>query len=302
MICVKPIGNGKGGIQMATKNKLSLVILAAGMGSRFGGLKQIEKITDNGSVILDFSISDAIKAGFTDVVFIIREDIKKDFIDIVGSKVEKLIPTRYAMQDMTVLPKGRTKPFGTAHALYCVKDIVKNPFAVINADDFYGENSFKKIAQFFKKNNQDWAMVSYELGKTLSKHGTVARGICEVEKCFLKSVTEITKINPDGSYTYNGKEISPNHKTPVSMSFWGFRPNIFPFLEEKFYDFLKNNDLQKDEFLLPEVVNIAIKTGYQKLKVLTSSDEWFGVTYRDDLAVVKEKVNNLKKKGKYKNL
>lgn len=290
---------------MDIRNKnLTLVVMAAGMGSRFGGLKQTAKITDKGSTLLDFSIYDAIEAGFNECIFIIRKDIENEFKELVGKRISKKINVKYAFQDIDKLPKGRTKPFGTSDAILCIKDIVKNSFAVINADDFYGKEAFQVMADFLlnKNKNNNWAMVSYQLGKTLSKIGDVSRGVCKVENGLLKDIKEIKNINYNGEYIENAKKVILNKNELVSMNLWGFTLDIFPLLKQGYDKFIKTANLLKDEFLLPNSVEDALKQDYNKVYVLKTKSKWFGMTYREDLEYVKKEISKLIKKGYYKGL
>ena len=279
---------------------ITLVVMAAGMGSRFGGLKQAESITPDGKAIIDFSVFDAKKAGFTKVVFIIREDMKEDFVRLVGSRIEKTIKTEYVMQDLSQLPKGRTKPFGTGHAILCCKDSVNEPFAIINADDYYGSNAFFEIAEHLRNAKQgEFAMTAYELSKTLSPNGTVSRGVCSVEEGFLTDVTEITKINPDMSCIVEGKDVTLDAKTPVSMNLWGLTPDVFEQIEKDYRTFLETADLSKDEFFIPTIINDMAKSGKATIKVYTNKDKWYGITYREDLPQLKEAVAEYINAGLY---
>lgn len=279
----------------------TLVVMAAGMGSRFGGLKQMEPIGPNGEVLLDFSVYDAKKAGFNKVVFIIKEEIEKDFKEIVGKKIEKVIDVEYVMQDMSILPEGRKKPFGTSHAILCCKDTVKEPFAVINADDYYGSNAFYEIHDHLAKAKDfDFCMVAYELDKTLSKNGTVARGICDVKDGYLKDVVERTKINSKGQFTEDEEgwtQLPMDSK--VSMNLWGFTPALFGELQKEFDSFLKTADLQKDECLIPSMVDKLVKNGTATVKVYTNKDKWYGITYREDKEAVQAAIKGFCDKGLY---
>lgn len=282
---------------------ITLVVMAAGMGSRFGGLKQAQPITEDGRSILDFSVFDAKAAGFTKVVFIIREDMKDDFIDLVGKRIEKILPTEYCFQDMSVLPEGRTKPFGTAHAVLCSKHLVREPFAIINADDYYGHNAFYKMAEHLKNaKNGEYAMTAYELQNTLSPNGTVSRGVCTVENGYLKAVNEITKISTDMTYEEDGKIVSLAPETPVSMNLWGLTPDIFEKIEAEFDVFLKNANLLKDEFYIPVVISNAAKAGKATIKVFTNEDKWYGITYREDLPQLVEAVAGYINDGLYEGM
>lgn len=282
---------------------ITLVVMAAGMGSRFGGLKQAESITPDGKAIIDFSVFDAKKAGFTKVVFIIREDMKDDFIRLVGSRIEKTIKTEYVMQDSSQLPQGRTKPFGTGHAILCCKDSVKEPFAIINADDYYGSNAFFEMAEHLKNANPgEFAMTAYELSNTLSPNGTVSRGVCSVENGFLTDVTEVTKINSDMTCVMDGKDVTLDAKTPVSMNLWGLTPDVFEQIEKDYQTFLKEADLSKDEFFIPTIINNMAKSGKATIKVYTNKDKWYGITYREDLPELKEAIGGYINAGLYEGI
>lgn len=285
----------------------TLVVMAAGMGSRFGGLKQVEPVGPNGEAILDFSVYDAKKAGFNKVVFIIKEAIEKEFKELVGKRIEKQIEVDYAFQETYKLPDGficpadREKPWGTAHAVYCAKDKVTTPFAVINADDFYGADAFKKIYEHLKKESEDYCMVGFRLANTLTENGSVSRGVCTVEDGNLKEIVERTKII-DCKYTeddVNWTELSPD--TVVSMNMWGFSPDIFEFIDRDLKEFLNEKiNVPKSEFYLPIVVAKLITNGEKAVKVLVAEDKWYGVTYKEDkdgvVSAIKEKVEN----GEYK--
>ena len=281
----------------------TLVVMAAGMGSRFGGLKQAEPITEDGKGILDFSVYDAKRAGFSRVVFIIREDMAEDFRALVGDRIAKSIPVDYVMQDTSLLPAGRKKPFGTGHAIYCCRDVVKEPFAIINADDYYGANAFDEMQRHLATAKAgEFAMTAFRLGNTLSKNGTVSRGVCELEEGYLKRVTEVTGISPDGSYDKNGTRVTLAADTPVSMNLWGLTPDIFPLLEAEFSAFLKHADLLKDELYIPSVISRALEAGRATVKVLQSADKWYGITYREDLAEVKEAIGAYLREGLYEGI
>ena len=284
--------------------KATLVVMAAGMGSRFGGLKQMEPISDDGRVILDFSVYDAKKAGFSKIVFVIKEAIADDFKRIVGQRIEKIIDVEYVYQEVTKLPEGftcpetREKPWGTAHAILCCKDAVKEPFAVVNADDYYGRSAFGKIYDELTKNTEDYCMAGFRLKNTLTENGTVARGVCVVKDGYLESVTERTKINNQCQFTEDAGEtwtsLSPD--TLVSMNLWGFKPDIFGYLEKGFEEFLEENiNEPKKEFFLPSVVTSLIESGTKKIKVLSAEDKWYGVTYKEDkpqvVAAIGEMIN-----------
>lgn len=281
----------------------TLVVMAAGMGSRFGGLKQAEPVTDDGKGILDFSVHDAKAAGFEKAVFIVREDMKEDFKQLIGDRIAKTIDVEYVLQDMKDLPAGRTKPFGTGHAILCCKDVVKEPFAIINADDYYGHNAFFEIRKHLAAAKKgEYAMTAYLLENTLSKNGTVSRGVCETENGYLKKVTEITKIAPDGSIEKEGERIVLPGDTPVSMNLWGLTPDIFDVLEEEYSKFLAETNLMKDEFFIPSVISKAVDTGRATVRVFRNADKWYGITYREDLQEVKEAIGGYIHDGMYKDL
>ena len=280
----------------------TLVVMAAGMGSRFGGLKQMEPVSEDGRAILDYSVFDAKRAGFTKVVFIIKEEIEKDFKEIVGKRIEKMIDVEYVNQDMTILPEGRVKPFGTGHAVYCCRDVVKTPFAVINADDNYGCNAFTEIKQYLDNaKGLDTCMVGYLLENTTTENGTVARGVCKTRCGYLKEITERTKINSKLEYTEDGGETWTKlpKGTIVSMNLWGFTPEVFAEIENDFKDFLANADLAKDEFYIPTVVDNLIKREKTKVKVLKNADKWYGMTYKEDKKDVTEAISKLIAEGAY---
>lgn len=283
--------------------KPTLVVMAAGMGSRFGGLKQAEPITEDGKGILDFSVYDAKKAGFGKVIFIIREDMAEDFKQLVGNRISKTIPVEYVFQTMDDVPAGRTKPFGTGHAIYCCRDVVKEPFAIINADDYYGQNAFLEIGKHLSTAKQgQYAMTAYKLANTLSKNGTVSRGVCKVENGHLENVTEYTKINSDCSYILDGEEGVLAKDTPVSMNLWGLTPDIFEYITKEYQLFLKTANLAKDEFFIPYVISNTVHAGHATVKVFTNADKWYGITYREDLAEIKEAIGGYIKDGLYKGI
>ena len=289
---------------------ITLVVMAAGMGSRFGGLKQIEPIGPKGEAILDFSVYDAVKAGFTKVVFVIKHAIEKDFKEFVGNRIEKKVKVEYVFQEIDKLPKGyncpegREKPWGTAHAILCCKDVVKEPFAVVNADDFYGRSAFVKMAEFLKSESDDYAMVGFRLVNTLTENGYVSRGVCDIEKGELKLVTERTKIM-DCKYTEDDGATwtALPEDTVVSMNLWGFRPDVFRFIETGFKKFLDEKiDVPKSEYYLPAVVSERIENGEKSVKVLIAEDKWYGVTYKEDKQVVVDAIGKMVTDGLYEGL
>lgn len=276
--------------------KTTLVIMAAGMGSRYGGLKQLDPIVPSGEIILDFSVYDAVKAGFDKVIFITRKDIEKEFRSIIGKRVEDMIDTDYVIQDLSNLPDGvsvpcgREKPWGTGHAVYCVKDKIDAPFALINADDYYGKEAYKLICDHLKSENE-MCMVGYRLGNTLTENGTVSRGICEIENGYLRSITEECNLDKNCGIPLD---------TTVSMNMWGLTPDVFEYVENDFKTFLANmqNPL-KDEFYIPTVINNMIHNRGFDIKVLQSGDKWYGVTYREDKKFVGDALTEKMEKGYY---
>ncbi len=289
---------------------ITLVVMAAGMGSRFGGLKQMEPIGRNNEVLLDFSVYDAVKAGFTKVVFVIKHAIENDFKSMVGERIGKMVKVEYVFQETDVLPEGfvcpedRVKPWGTAHAILCCKDVVKEPFAVVNADDFYGRSAFQKIADFLKSETKKYCMVGFRLVNTLTENGHVSRGVCEIKDNKLASVTERTKI-VDCKYTEDDGEtwVSLSPDTVVSMNLWGFMPDIFGHIENGFKEFLKQNiNVPKSEYYLPSVVSSLIETGEKQVEVLVAEDKWYGVTYKEDKQNVVDAIGAMIDAGLYKNL
>ncbi|MBO5852251.1 MAG: NTP transferase domain-containing protein [Clostridia bacterium] len=288
----------------------TLVIMAAGMGSRFGGLKQAEPVGKNGEAIVDYSVYDAVEAGFDKVVFVIKHAIEEDFKNLVGKRIEKMVKVEYAFQETDDLPDGytcpdtRVKPWGTGHAILACRDIVREPFAVINADDYYGRTAFKTIYDELKlQNENEYCMVGFQLKNTLTENGTVSRGVCTIdENGYLVDVTECTKIKDCKNYDDDGNvtaEFAPD--TIVSMNMWGLTPDIFGYLAEDFKVFLDNNiSLPKSEFFLPFEVDALVKKGIKKVKVLSSADRWYGVTYREDKQSVVDAIAEMTAKGYYK--
>ncbi len=289
---------------------ITLVVMAAGMGSRFGGLKQIEPIGKNGEILLDYSVYDAVKAGFDKVVFIIKHAIEQDFKAVVGKRIEKRVRTEYVFQETDDLPAGftcppeREKPWGTAHAVLCCQNVVNEPFAVINADDYYGKSAFVQMADFLKSGSEDYGMVGFRLVNTLTENGSVSRGVCEIENGKLKSVTERTKI-VDCRYTEDdGKTwtaLPPD--TVVSMNLWGFTPDIFGAIESGFCDFLKEKrTVPKAEYYLPTVVSSLIESGKKQVRVLIAEDKWYGVTYKEDKAGMAAALEQMTENGQYEGM
>ena len=294
--------------------KPTLFVLAAGMGSRYGGLKQLDGLGPHGETIMDYSIYDAIRSGFGKIVFVIRKDFEADFRAKILSKYENHIPVEVVFQALDnlpegfVCPEGRTKHWGTNHAVLMGKGVIKEPFAVINADDFYGRNSFEVIAKELstpKSRKGDYCMVGFRVGNTMSESGSVARGVCENKDGFLTTVVERTAIayneKHEISFTdENGKEQILDPSTPVSMNLWGFTPDYFEFSEKYFVDFLKENiNTPKAEFFIPLVVNELVTKGDATVKVLDTDSKWFGVTYAADRQGVVDKFAELHANGEY---
>lgn len=300
---------------MVERNKPTLVILAAGMGSRYGGLKQIDAFTPEGDTIMDFSIYDALQAGFGKFVFIIRKSFEKEFKEIFDKKLAGKAEVAYVYQEFDSVPEkyidpNRTKPWGTGHALLMAKDAVHENFAIINADDFYGREAFMVMAKWLSekpKDAYDFSTMAYLLKNTVSDHGHVARGECEVDKDgFLVDVTERTHIEKrDGDLVRldeNGKFVPIDGNTIVSMNFWGFTPKCFEFGGELFNAFLEvNKHNPKAEFFIPYVVNEILRSDNASVEVLKSDAQWFGVTYLDDKAIVQNAIAKLKEQGVYPN-
>jgi hypothetical protein len=289
----------------------TLLVLAAGMGSRYGGLKQIEPVGPGGETIIDYSIYDALRAGFGKLVFVIRKDIEQPFKEIVGARFEKRVAVEYVFQELDNLPPGfqvpagRTKPWGTTHAILMAAGAIHEPFAVINADDFYGAEGYRVLARHLESGPADYAMVGFVLRNTLSGFGSVARGVCRVsETGYLENVTELTAIERDGAHARNkdaeGHEIRLTGDEAVSMNMFGFTPQVFGQLQEYFKAFLELNASNlKSECYIPTAVNDLIQTGRARVKVLRTNDSWFGVTYREDHPRVVESVSRLVRGGSY---
>jgi NDP-sugar pyrophosphorylase family protein len=290
----------------------TLVILAAGMASRYGSMKQVEGFGPGGETIMDYSVYDAIRAGFNKVVFVIRRDFAEGFQSSVGPKLNGRIDVEYVYQEMDAFldghrpPPERTKPWGTAHAVLCAKDVVTDPFVVINADDFYGFDAFKKAHGFLTNECRPdlYAILGYELIKTLSDHGSVSRGVCEVdEKGFLKAIKERTNIYRENGmivYEENAEKHELSPQTTVSMNFFGFHPSLFELTERLFKDFLKDNITKpKAEFFIPIVADAFIQEKIGKIKVIPTPSQWFGVTYKEDAPGVESSLRKLIESGEY---
>lgn len=276
--------------------KTTLVVMAAGMGSRFGGLKQIAPVGPNGEIILDFSVYDAVKAGFDKTVFIIRRDIEKDFREIAGRRIEKMTDVDYVFQDMDYLPDGfsvpggRTKPWGTGHAVFCCENMVDTPFALINADDYYGQKSYKILHDNLVAKDET-CMVGFSLGNTITENGTVSRGVCDVQDGILKSVVEHTDLDKNSGIPLD---------TIVSMNMWGLLPSVFQSVREDFVKFLGNlSNPMKEEFYIPFVVDNMIRTKGEKVRVLETDEKWYGVTYKEDKDTVVDAMKKFVEDGYY---
>ena len=294
--------------------KPTLFVLAAGMGSRYGGLKQLDGLGPNGETIMDYSVYDAIKAGFGKVVFVIREDFEKDFREKVLSKYEGVVPTEVVFQALDKLPEGytcpadRTKPWGTNHAVLMGKEAIKEPFAVINADDFYGRDAFRVIAEELQRPHDrkgDYCMVGFRVGNTMTENGSVARGVCQTKEGLLTSVVERTAISYDNNHNIvftdeNGEVQTLEPNTPVSMNLWGFTPDYFDYSEREFKKFLARDiNTPKAEFFIPLCIDTLINSKEATVKVLDTDSKWFGVTYSADRPGVVEKFAELHREGVY---
>lgn len=293
---------------------ITLVIMAAGMGSRFGGIKQLEPVGPSGEIIMDYSVYDALEAGFNRVVFIIRKDLEEDFRRIIGDRIESRVKVDYVFQGLDALPEGfqkpedRTKPWGTGQAVLCCKEVVTGPFAVINADDYYGKESFKKVYEYLSNSEHgkgDYCLAGFILGNTLSENGTVTRGVCKVENSILVDIDETSGIELEGDHVVAlnkaGEKVAMGTETVVSMNMWGFQADLFDQLDSGFTAFLQTIDENplKKEYLLPEVIKDMIQEGDARVSVLTTNDRWFGVTYKEDKASVVASFDALIEQGIY---
>ncbi len=298
------------------KKQATLVIMAAGMGSRFGGLKQIEPVGPSGEIILDYSVYDAAKAGFDKVIFVIKHEIEDVFKEIIGNKYDDKIEVSYAYQcidnipDGFSVPEGRTKPWGTGHAILSCKELIDGPFAVINADDYYGSETFKimydeLVGEKEESEIYDFSMVAFKIENTITENGSVARGVCREEEGYLARINERTKImEHEGriAYTEDGESWTEIPEgTPVSMNLWGFTQELMPELESRFACFLEANkdNLLKGEFFIPFVVDDLIKEGKARVKVLRTPEKWYGVTYKEDKQTVTNALEKKTEEGLY---
>ena len=287
-------------------NNITLLVMAAGMGSRFGGLKQLEAVGPSGETIIDYSVYNAIAVGINKVVFIIRRDFEKDFREKIANKYAGHIHVEFAFQDSNHLPDGfscpigREKPWGTGHAILSAADLIHEPFVAINGDDFYGPESFRVMANYYQNGADDFSMVAFKLDKTLSTFGGVTRGLCTLKDGQLDTVIETDNLQKTEFGVSSDQEIELNGNEPVSMNFWGFTPVLFDYLRKMFVDFLRTRGMElKSEFLIPTVINDLIQSGREKVRVLYSNDPWFGVTYKEDKSYVQGEIQKLVEKGVY---
>ena len=286
--------------------QITLLVMAAGMGSRYGGLKQLDSVGPNGETIIDYSVFDAIKAGFSDIVFVIRKDFEVEFKRQVTNKYSDRINIDFAFQDLNDLPKGfkcpddRVKPWGTGHAILSARDLIQGPFIAINGDDFYGRESFKIMTNYYNLGSENFSMVAFQLNKTLSQNGGVTRGLCTLKKDFLDTVIETENIRKTSSGIISDRDINLNGSELVSMNVWGFTDRLFDYLNEGFLKFLdKGLHNPKSEYLIPSVVNNLIYSAQESVHVLSSKAQWFGVTYKEDKPYVVNKINQLINNGVY---
>ena len=280
--------------------------MAAGMGSRYGGLKQLDKVGPNGETIIDYSLHDAIQSGFTKVIFIIRRDFEDQFKLQITNKYLGKFTVEFAFQDIYDLPNGfscpngREKPWGTGQAILCARNLINEPFVVINGDDYYGQESFKVIADYYNNGGAQFSMVAFRLDKTLSDFGPVTRGVCNVENDKLDTVVETENLKKKDNYISTNRNITLDGSEPVSMNMWGFTPSLFNYLHEDFVNFLNDKgDELKSEFLIPTVINNLVQNNQEEVYVLRSNASWFGVTYKEDKPFVINKIQALINSGIY---
>ena len=289
---------------------ITLLIMAAGMGSRYGGLKQLDSVGPNQETIIDYSVYDAIRAGFNKVVFVIRKEFHKQFKSLITDKYFGKIEVEFAFQELENLPGDfscpvkRIKPWGTGHAILSAKDLIQEPFVAINGDDFYGLESFKVVADYYRNGGNEFSMVAFQLDNTLSDFGSVTRGLCTLKGNKLNTVIETGGLIMSEEGMRSDRSIHLNGKEPVSMNVWGFTPDLFDYLESMFIQFLtEDGDALKSEYLIPSVVNNLIQTDIKSVHILHSSAKWFGITYKEDKSYVMEEIKRLIKNGHYpKNL
>ena len=280
--------------------------MAAGMGSRYGGLKQLDSVGPNGETIIDYSVYDAIRAGFNKVVFVIREEFHKEFRSLITDKYAGEVQVEFAFQELDNLPNGffcpvgREKPWGTGHAILTTKDLIQEPFVAINGDDFYGLESFKVVAEYYQNGGADFSMVAFQLDNTLSDFGSVTRGLCTLDGDKLDTVIETDGLQMSSDGMKSDRKIVLSGKEPVSMNVWGFTPDLFFYLESMFIEFLEKEGKElKSEYLIPSVVNTLIQSGQKSVQTLRSSAKWFGVTYKEDKPYVTEQIKKLIDNGNY---
>ena len=285
---------------------ITLLVMAAGMGSRYGGLKQLEAVGPGGETIIDYSVYDAIRAGFNKVVFIIRKDFEQEFTSQITDKYAGKIQVEFAFQDLHDLPdgftcpEGREKPWGTGHAILTAADLIHEPFVAINGDDFYGLESFEVVAKYYQSGRSTFSMVAFQLGKTLSEFGGVTRGLCTVKDGLLDTVIETGELRQSDHGILSDRDVELDGNEPVSMNVWGFTPDLFDYLQSMFVDFLeKEGNEMKSEYLIPFVVNDLIRSGQEKVHVLRSNAAWFGVTYKKDRTFVLGEIQKLIQMGVY---
>ena len=285
---------------------ITLLVMAAGMGSRYGGLKQLDAVGPGGETIIDYSVYDAIRAGFNKVVFIIRKDFEQEFTSQITGKYAGKIQVEFAFQDLHDLPdgftcpEGREKPWGTGHAILTAADLIHEPFVAINGDDFYGLESFEVVAKYYQSGRSTFSMVAFQLDKTLSEFGGVTRGLCTVKDGLLDTVIETGELRQSDHGISSDRDIELDGNEPVSMNVWGFTPDLFDYLQSMFVDFLeKEGNEMKSEYLIPFVVNGLIRSGQEKVHVLRSNAAWFGVTYKKDRTFVLGEIQKLIQMGVY---
>ena len=285
---------------------ITLLVMAAGMGSRYGGLKQLEAVGPGGETIIDYSVYDAIRAGFNKVVFIIRKDFEQEFTSQITDKYAGKIQVEFSFQDLHDLPdgftcpEGREKPWGTGHAILTAADLIHEPFVAINGDDFYGLESFEVVAKYYQSGRGAFSMVAFQLDKTLSEFGGVTRGLCTVKDGLLDTVIETGELRQSDHGISSDRDIELDGSEPVSMNVWGFTPDLFDYLQSMFVDFLeKEGNEMKSEYLIPFVVNDLIRSGQEKVHVLRSNAAWFGVTYKKDRTFVLGEIQKLIQMGVY---
>ena len=274
--------------------------MAAGMGSRYGGLKQLDPVGPSGETIIDYSVYDAIRSGFNKIVFIIRKDFEKEFRSQITDKYQDRIKVEFAFQDLNdlpqgfICPEGRIKPWGTGHAILTASELIQEPFVAINGDDFYGYESFKIVADYYQGEGATFSMVAFQLDKTLSEFGGVTRGLCTVRTDLLDTVVETGDLMRTEDGISSDREIELDGSEPVSMNVWGFTPDLFKHLKAMFIDFLdKEGSEMKSEYLIPTVVNNLIRSGQKQVHVLRTSSKWFGVTYKEDKPFVSQQIQEL---------